>query len=174
MGKHGVREFIPLTIAVLTISDTRDEQSDKSGNYLVKAIKEAGHIFKTKIISKDDRYSIRAHVSQWIADNEIQAVVTTGGTGFGQRDVTPEALQPLFDKEITGFGEYFRALSIEQVGTSTIQSRAVGGMANGTFIFALPGSSNACKMGWEQILRPQLDHRHDPCNFVELMPNLIS
>ncbi len=167
------RQFVPLTIAVLTISDTRDEESDRSGAYLVEAIEAAGHRVATKVIEKDDLYKIRARVAGWIAEERIQVIVSTGGTGFSRRDVTPEAILPLLDKEIPGFGELFRAYSIEQVGASTIQSRALGGLANDTFVFALPGSLNACKMGWEKILRNQLDFTHKPCNFVELMPSLL-
>ncbi len=174
MPDNAPREFIPITIAVLTISDTRGEQSDKSGNYLAEAIQKAGHHLATKMIVKDDIYSIRAQLSQWIADPEIQTIITTGGTGFSQRDVTPEAISPLLDKEIPGFGEYFRTLSIEQVGTSTIQSRALAGTANNSYIFSLPGSGNACKTGWEDILLQQLDYRHRPCNFIELLPNIAS
>jgi len=168
------REFIPLTIAILTISDTRDEQSDKSGNYLAEAVQQAGHKLSSKVIVKDDMYSIRAQLSQWIADPSIQTIITTGGTGFSQRDITPEAIRPLLDKEIPGFGEYFRTISIEQVGTSTIQSRALAGTANNTYLFSLPGSGNACKTGWQDILLQQLDYTHRPCNFVELLPNIAS
>ncbi len=174
MLDNAPREFIPITIAVLTISDTRDEQSDKSGNYLAEAIQKAGHHLGGKMIVKDDIYSIRAQLSLWIADPEIQTIITTGGTGFSQRDVTPEAIRPLLDKEIPGFGEYFRTLSIEQVGTSTIQSRVLAGTANNSYIFSLPGSGNACKTGWEDILLQQLDYRHRPCNFIELLPNIAS
>ncbi|HGX93841.1 MAG TPA: molybdenum cofactor biosynthesis protein B [Candidatus Tenderia sp.] len=166
------REFIPLSIAVLTISDTRNEETDKSGGYLATTLQEAGHSLADKVIVKDDLYRIRAQVAQWIADEEIQVVITTGGTGFSQRDVTPEAVTPLLDKEIPGFGELFRMLSFDQIGASTIQSRALGGLANKTFVFALPGSANACKTGWELILRDQLNYTHKPCNFVELMPSI--
>ena len=174
MSDNAKREFLPITIAVLTISDTRDEQSDKSGNYLAEAVQQAGHKLFSKVIVKDDIYSIRAQISQWIADPEIQTIITTGGTGFSQRDVTPEAIRPLLDKEIPGFGEYFRTISMEQVGTSTIQSRALAGTANNSYIFSLPGSGNACKTGWEDILLQQLDYRHRPCNFIELLPNIAS
>ncbi len=174
MPDNAPREFIAITIAVLSISDTRDDQTDKSGNYLVEALQKAGHLLATKVIVKDDIYSIRAQLSLWIADSEIQTIITTGGTGFSQRDVTPEAIRPLLDKEIPGFGEYFRTISIEQVGTSTIQSRALAGIANNTYLFCLPGSGNACKTGWEDILLQQLDYRHKPCNFIELLPNVAS
>jgi len=174
MSNNAKRDFLPITIAVLTISDTRDEQTDKSGNYLAEAVQKAGHKLFSKIIVKDDIYSIRAQISQWIANPEIQTIITTGGTGFSQRDVTPEAIRPLLDKEIPGFGEYFRTISMEQVGTSTIQSRALAGTANNTYIFSLPGSGNACKTGWEDILLQQLDYRHRPCNFIELLPNIAS
>ena len=166
------RTFVPLTLNILTISDSRDENTDKSGNYLRRAAIEAGHSVKEKLIVKDDRYQIRAHLSRWIADEQVQAVITTGGTGFSHRDITPEAIGPLLDKTIPGFGELFRSLSLAQIGTSTVQSRAFGGQANDTFIFALPGSLRACQLGWEEILKQQLDYSHQPCNFVELLPNI--
>lgn len=174
MAIEGSKRFIPLNVAVLTISDTRDESTDRSGDYLCTALAEAGHHPGTRLIERDDLYKIRAHVARWIADEEIQVVITTGGTGFSARDVTPEAVAPLLDKEITGFGELFRTLSIEQVGSSSIQSRALGGLANHTFVFCLPGSVNACRTGWEGILLQQLDHGHGPCNFVELLPGVAS
>ena len=167
-------EFVPVNIALLTISDTRNEQTDKSGNYLADVIQTSGHKLHSKIIEKDDKYLIRAKLSNWIADPEVQIVLCTGGTGFSSRDVTPEAVTPLLDKEIVGFGELFRSLSIDQVGSSTIQSRALGGVANNTYIFCLPGSINACKTGWEGILAQQLDYRNKPCNFVELLPGMAS
>ncbi len=172
MAKQTSSEFAPLSIALLTISDTRDENTDKSGNYLAGAIEAAGHQLYEKIIEKDDKYRIRARLSEWIANPEVQVILCTGGTGFSGRDITPEAVIPLLDKEINGFGEYFRTLSIEQVGSSTIQSRALGGLANNTFIFCLPGSVNACKTGWSGILLQQLDFRNKPCNFVELLPGM--
>ncbi len=172
MSNPAAREFIPLEIAVLTISDTRNEETDRSGSYLAEAIQAAGHTLAGKVIVKDDLYRIRAQVAQWIAEDGVQVVITTGGTGFSQRDVTPEAIAPLLDKEIPGFGELFRTISFDQIGASTIQSRALGGLANKTFIFALPGSANACKTGWELILRDQLNYSHKPCNFVELMPSI--
>lgn len=158
-----------LNIAILTVSDTRTEQNDSSGDYLVSAAKEAGHCVVTKQIVIDDIYRLRAIVSQWIADPAIEAVITTGGTGFSGRDSTPEALSVLFDKTIEGFGELFRAISFEEIGTSTIQSRALAGLANNTVIFCLPGSTSACRTGWEKIIRTQLDNTHRPCNFVGVL-----
>jgi len=166
------RAFIPLNIAVLTISDSRTESDDTSGGYLVKALEETGHRLAEKRIVPDDIYQIRAAVSTWIADPQVNAVVTTGGTGITGRDGTPEAVAPLLDKEIEGFGELFRAISYQQIRTSSLQSRAVAGVANSTFIFCLPGSSGACRTGWEEIIREQLDNRHMPCNLVMLMPRL--
>ena len=159
-----------LNCAVLTISDTRSLDDDKSGGWLVEAIAEAGHTLADRTLVKDDVYAIRAVVSQWIADEDVQAIITTGGTGFTGRDSTPEALTVLFDKEIEGFGELFRQLSYEEIGSSTIQSRALGGLANGTLVFVLPGSSNAVRTGWEKIIRNQLDINFRPCNFAELLP----
>lgn len=159
-----------LACAVLTISDTRSERDDTSGDLLAELLVEAGHTLATRAIERDNIYQIRATVSAWIADAAIQVVLTTGGTGFTGRDSTPEALTPLFDKTIDGFGELFRQLSYEEIGSSTIQSRAVGGLANGTLIFALPGSSNAVRTGWEKIIKNQLDIDNRPCNFAELIP----
>ncbi len=166
--------FIPLNIAVLTVSDTRTETSDHSGASLSESLQGAGHRLYAKKIVKDDIYQVRALVSNWIADSAVQIIIATGGTGFSHRDITPEAISPLLDKQIPGFGELFRQLSIAQVGPSTVQSRAFGGMANGTFIFCLPGSTNACQTAWNEILCQQLDRRHKPCNFVELLPNIDS
>jgi molybdenum cofactor biosynthesis protein B len=166
------REFRPLNIAVLTVSDTRTEANDTSGQLLVERIRAAGHHVASKKMEKDDRYRVRAIVSAWIADPAVNAVITTGGTGLTGRDGTPEALLPLLDKEILGFGELFRAISFDEIGTSTLQSRCLGGVANGTFIFCLPGSTGACATGWDKILAHQLDHRTRPCNFVELIPRL--
>lgn len=160
------KPFIPLSVAVLTVSDTRDLSSDTSGQYLVEQLKEAGHHLADRVLVKDDIYQMRAVVSAWIADPSIHAIITTGGTGFTGRDSTPEALTPLFDKQIDGFGELFRHLSIADIGTSTVQSRAVGGMANDTVVFCLPGSTGACRTAWDGILREQLDSRFKPCNFV--------
>ncbi len=159
-------DFIPLSIAVLTISDTRDEATDTSGAYLVSAIEEAGHQLAGKRIVIDDKYLLRATVSQWIADPTVNVIISTGGTGFTGRDSTPEALSVLFDKHIEGFGELFRYLSYQEIGTSTVQSRVFAGIANDTGIFCLPGSTGACKTGWNGILKEQLDARHRPCNFV--------
>jgi molybdenum cofactor biosynthesis protein B len=167
------RAFIPLNLAVLTVSDSRTEADDKSGQTLVKLLEADGHRLYDKQIVKDDRYQLRSVVSQWIADPEVQAIVTTGGTGLTGRDGTPEALVPLFDKTIDGFGEMFRVLSYELIATSTLQSRAVAGVANGTFIFCLPGSTGACKDGWSKLISAQLDYRTRPCNLVEIMPRLL-
>jgi molybdenum cofactor biosynthesis protein B len=158
--------FIPLAIAVLTVSDTRDLARDTSGQYLVDALTAYGHHLAARALVKDDIYQIRAQVSQWIADGQINAIIVTGGTGFSGRDSTPEAIIPLLDKRIDGFGELFRHLSLEDIGTSTIQSRAFAGLANFTLISCLPGSTGACRTGWENILAPQLDARQKPCNFV--------
>lgn len=167
------RQFIPLNIAVLTISDTRTEDDDKSGQVLVERVREAGHQVAEKMIVPDDVYQIRATVSRWIAAQDINVVITTGGTGVTGRDGTPEAVKPLLDKEIEGFGEVFRAVSYEQIKTSTLQSRALAGVANGTYIFCVPGSSGACRTAWDQVIAQQLDYRTRPCNLVELMPRLL-
>lgn len=161
-----------MNIAVLTISDTRIAANDTSGDYLVKAMQESHHVVHSRKVVRDNIYAIRAIVSKWISDDQIDVIVTTGGTGFGGRDSTPEALAPLFEKQIDGFGELFRFLSFSDIGTSTIQSRALAGLANGTFIFALPGSTGACRLAWEQILVEQLDESFRPCNFAELIPKL--
>ncbi|AKJ41961.1 molybdenum cofactor biosynthesis protein B [Pragia fontium] len=163
---HAASEFIPVSLAVLTVSDSRGEAEDTSGHYLVEAAAAVGHQVVDKRIIKDNIYQIRAVVSGWIADPSVQAIVITGGTGFTARDNTPEAIQPLFDRQVEGFGELFRMLSYEDIGTSTIQSRALAGIANQTIIFAVPGSTNACKMAWERIIVEQLDARHRPCNFL--------
>ncbi len=167
------REFIPLNIAVMTISDSRTEDNDTAGKLLADRVIKAGHQLAEKIIVIDNVYKIREVMSRWIADSNINAVVTTGGTGLTGRDSTPEAVSPLFDKTIQGFGELFRSLSYELIKTSTIQSRAIGGLANGTPIFCLPGSPGACKDGWDGIIQAQLDARHRPCNLVELMPRFM-
>ena len=164
---------VPVRIAVLTVSDTRDEASDKSGKLLVERLEACGHILHDKQILPDDIYQLRAQISQWIADEQAQAVVTTGGTGLTGRDGTPEAVSVLFDKEIEGFGEVFRMLSYEEIGASTLQSRCVAGVANGTYIFCLPGSSGACATGWDKLIGPQLDSTNQPCNLVDLMPRLL-
>ena len=159
-----------LAIAVLTVSDSRGPEEDTSGDYLAESLQAAGHALLERRIVRDDKYVVRAVVSGWIADANVQVVLTTGGTGFTGRDNTPEALLPLFDKTIQGFGELFRQVSADEIGSSTIQSRAVGGLANGTLIFAVPGSTGACRTAWEKILRNQLDYRFKPCNFAELLP----
>ena len=164
------RQFIPLDIALMTISDSRTEADDKSGKLLVERLTGAGHRLAEKAIVPDDIYKLRAVASRWIADEAIQAIITTGGTGLTGRDSTPEAMQALFDKTIDGFGELFRWLSWEEIGTSTIQSRAIAGLANGTPVFCLPGSSGACATGWDKIISHQLDAGYRPCNLVELMP----
>ena len=167
------RAFLPLDIVVLTVSDTRTEADDTSGDTLVSLISEAGHRVTEKRIVPDDIYRIRAEVSRWIADPKVPVVITTGGTGLTGRDGTPEAVTPLFDKTIDGFGETFRALSYDIIGTSTMQSRAVAGVANGTFVFCLPGSTGACRDAWNKLISHQLDYRTRPCNLVELMPRLL-
>jgi molybdopterin adenylyltransferase len=164
--------FQALDIAVLTGSDTRTEADDRSGDLLVSRLRDDGHRLAARAIVRDDVYAVRAVVSQWIADDAVQVIVSTGGTGITGRDTTPEALRPLFDTTIEGFGELFRMLSYEDIRSSTIQSRAIAGLANRTLIFALPGSPGACKLGWDEILKPQLDLRHKPCNFVSLLPRL--
>jgi len=171
MSVKPTAEFKALSLAVLTVSDTRTEDTDTSGHLLRDALKSAGHVFAANAIVIDCIYKIRAQVSQWIADDEIHGIIITGGTGFHGRDSTPEAVAPLFDKSIDGFGELFRQVSLKQIGSSTIQSRALGGLANLTLIFCLPGSNNACKTGWEEIIEPQLDSRTKPCNFVGLVTN---
>ena len=160
------KPFIALNIAVLTVSDTRTLAQDTSGQYLVDSLTQAGHKLAERALTTDDIYQIRAKVSQWIADPDVHAIITTGGTGFYIRDQIPEALMPLFDKDVQGFGEMFRALSKDEIGMSTLQSRAVAGMANNSVIFCLPGSSGACRTGWEGIIKAQLDNRTRPCNFV--------
>lgn len=167
------RHFIPLHIAVLTVSDSRTEENDTSGRTLVQRLQEAGHILAEKLIVPDDKYQIRAAVSKWIASSTVQAVITTGGTGITGRDGTPEAVEVLLDKKIDGFGELFRQVSFEEIGTSTIQSRALAGVSNATCVFCLPGSSGACKTGWDKLIQPQLDYRTRPCNLVELMPRML-
>jgi molybdenum cofactor biosynthesis protein B len=166
------RELIPLNIAVLTVSDSRGESDDKSGALLVKLLTESGHQLAEKTIVPDDKYRIREVVSRWIVEESVQVVLTTGGTGVTGRDGTPEAVTPLLDKIIDGFGETFRSLSYQTIGTSTLQSRAIAGVANGTYLFCLPGSSGACKDAWTQLINSQLDYRTRPCNLVELMPRL--
>jgi len=166
------RELEPLEIAVLTVSDTRDEKTDKSGAALVERLRGAGHRLAEKAIVRDDVYAIRAIVSRWIADENVEVIITTGGTGLTGRDGTPEAVRPLLDKTIEGFGELFRTISYEDIGPSSLQSRCVAGVANATYIFCLPGSSNACTTGWDKLIGPQLDFRTRPCNLAELIPRL--
>ena len=164
--------FKSLQIAVLTVSDTRTVANDTSGDYLSEQLQQAGHRLIARNLIPDDIYQLRAVVSQWIADPNFEIILTTGGTGLTGRDGTPEALVPLFDKTIEGFGELFRYLSFQEIDTSTVQSRAVAGVANGTYLFCLPGSTGACRLGWEKILCSQLDTSHRPCNFAELIPRL--
>ncbi len=167
------RQFIPLNIAVLVVSDTRTEVNDTSGKLLVDRITETGHLVIEKLIVPDNMYQIRAYVSNWIASDAVNVIISTGGTGVTGRDGTPEAITPLLDKVLDGFGETFRMLSYQEIKTSTIQSRAVAGVANGTYVFCLPGSSGACKTAWDLLIREQLDHRTKPCNLVQLMPRLL-
>ena len=167
------RQFIPLNIAIMVVSDSRTEETDTSGKTLVDRLTEAGHHCAEKAIVPDDIYLIRAKLSAWIADPAINAIITTGGTGVTGRDGTPEAVQPLLDKELNGFGEVFRTLSYDEIGTSTMQSRAIAGVANGHYIFCVPGSSGACRTAWDQLIQAQLDHRTRPCNLVEVMPRLL-
>ena len=171
-GMHSDRDFIPLRLCVLTVSDSRTLAEDGSGDYLVAALTEAGHRLHERALLPDDRYRLRAVVSRWIADEDVDGILVTGGTGFTGRDSTPEALLPLLDKTMPGFGEVFRALSFEDIGTSSLQSRAFAGLANGTFLFALPGSTSACRTAWERILRAQLDATTRPCNLATLRPRL--
>lgn len=166
------RPFIPVRIAVLTMSDTRSMDEDKSGNTLVAMLTDAGHVLADRALVRDDIPAIRLQVEKWIADPAVDVVITTGGTGFTGRDVTPEAVTPLFEKHIDGFSTVFHMLSFQKIETSTIQSRACGGLARGTYIFCLPGSTGACRDAWDGILKWQLDNRHRPCNFVEIMPRL--
>lgn len=172
-GAHGPRSFKPLNIAVLTVSDTRTEETDKSGQALAQRLQDAGHRLADKVIVPDDIYKIRAQVSAWIADDNVQVVISTGGTGITGRDGTPEAVKVLLDKVIDGFGELFRVISYEEIGTSSLQSRALAGVANGTFVFCVPGSSGACRTAWDKLIVQQLDYRTSPCNLVELMPRLL-
>ena len=168
----GDRAFLPVNIALLTVSDSRTAADDKSGDVLEARITEAGHKLAARLIVKDEQALIAEQLRRWIADPEIDAVIATGGTGLTGRDVTPEAFAEVYEKEISGFGELFRLLSYETIGTSTMQSRATGGLADGTYLFALPGSPGACRDGWDKILKAQLDSRQKPCNLVELMPRL--
>lgn len=172
MALDETRPFLPVNIAVLTVSDTRGLAEDKSGDALVDRIEKAGHKVRARDIVRDDKDAIAAKLRAWIADADVDVVISTGGTGVTGRDVTPEAFQSVFEKDIPGFGELFRWLSFQKIGTSTIQSRAIAGVAGGTYLFALPGSTGACRDAWDDILVHQLDYRWKPCNFVELMPRL--
>ncbi|UXI67456.1 molybdenum cofactor biosynthesis protein B [Tahibacter amnicola] len=164
--------FVPLTLCVLTVSDTRTLETDTSGAYLAEALGAAGHVLHERVVAKDDKYRIRAIVAGWIAEPQVHGVIVTGGTGFTGRDTTPEAIEPLLDKAMPGFGEMFRHLSYSEIGTSTVQSRAFAGLSNQTFLFCLPGSTSACRTAWEKLIQPQLDARTRPCNLVGLMPRL--
>ena len=165
-------DFAPLTLCVLTVSDTRSAADDSSGDYLVLVLREAGHRLHGRAILRDNVYALRAQVSLWIADANVDGILVTGGTGFTGRDSTPEAILPLLDKQMPGFGEMFRVLSYDEIGTSTLQSRAFAGLANATFVFALPGSTSACRTAWEKLICPQLDARTKPCNLANLRPRL--
>lgn len=173
LPKTAARDFIPVNIAVLTASDSRTEADDKSGRALAERLRAAGHHLADKQIVPDDVYRIRAVVANWIADAAIQAIITTGGTGVSGRDGSPEAVTPLLDKTLHGFGEMFRALSYQDIGTSTLQSRALAGVANATYLFVLPGSPGACALAWDKLIAHQLDYRTRPCNLVEMMPRLL-
>ena len=172
MGKNVTQNLVPLKICVLTVSDTRTTETDTSGDLLINNLLAAQHELHERKIVVDDIYQIRAALSHWIADDVTQVVLVTGGTGFTARDSTPEAVKPLLDSVVDGFGEMFRQISLEQIGTSTIQSRALAGMANNTLIFCLPGSNNACKTAWDHIIESQIDSRHSPCNFVPHLKNI--
>jgi len=172
MGNKQETEFLPICIAVMTVSDTRSLADDRSGDALVERLETAGHVLADRAIIKDEVDLIVDKLREWIDNREIDAVITTGGTGVTGRDVTPEALARVQEKDIPGFGELFRWISYQKIKTSTVQSRACAGVANGTYLFALPGSTGACRDGWDEILKDQLDIRHKPCNFVELMPRL--
>ena len=174
MSAHFTEQpFRPLRLAILTVSDSRDEAGDTSGRLLRERAEAAEHEVVAREIVRDDIYQLRAVFSRWIADPEIEVILSTGGTGVTGRDSTPEAIAPLLDKQVEGFGELFRQVSFEEIGASTLQSRALGGLANGTFIFCLPGSTGACRTAWDRILQPQLDIRTRPCNFAQLIPRLL-
>lgn len=166
-------KFIPLNVAVVTISDSRTAKNDTSGDYLAQSLEHEGHLVIRRLIVKDDKYVLRAAFSELIADPEVSIVLSTGSTGLTGRDVAPEALEPLFDKAIDGFGEVFRSVSTTDIGAATIQSRAFAGLANGTVIFCIPGSPNACRTAWEEVIRPQLDSRTRPCNLANVMPRFL-
>ena len=166
-------DFLPLKIAILTVSDTRTLDTDTSGQILVDRLQNHGHTLAARAIVRDEKDELAAQLTEWIKDDAIQVIISTGGTGLTGRDITPEVFHSLYDKEIEGFGEIFRLTSFKIIGTSTLQSRATGGVANGTYMFALPGSNGACKDGWDNILKEQLDIRFRPCNFAEMMPRLL-
>lgn len=166
------KEFIPVRIAVLTVSDSRDMSDDRSGDILVARIEAAGHILADRMIVRDERDQVAEQLREWIAHPEVDVVISTGGTGLTGRDVTVEAHRDVYEKEIDAFGTIFTMISMQKIGTSAVQSRATGGVAGGTYLFALPGSPGACKDAWDEILKYQLDYRHQPCNFVEIMPRL--
>jgi len=172
MNDEASRELIPLQVAILTVSDSRTEATDTSGALLAERVATAGHRLHERLIVKDDIYAIRAAVSAWIAHSAVDVVICTGGTGITGRDGTPEAVAVLLDKEIDGFGELFRAISYADIGSSSLQSRCLAGVANGTYVFCLPGSTNACATAWDQLIARQLDYRTRPCNLAELMPRL--
>ncbi len=171
-GIDNSRKFVPLNIAILTVSDTRKLDNDRSGDTLQKRLLDAGHVLAGRAIVKDDRDEIQAQITSWTSDDGVDIIISTGGTGFTGRDITPEAVEPLFDKRMDGFSIIFQKISYEKIGTSTIQSRATAGLIGSTFVFCLPGSPGACKDAWDGILLAQLDYRHTPCNFVEIMPRL--
>ena len=172
MGLDLTRDFVPVSIAVMTISDSRTLEDDKSGDVLAQRLSDAGHQLSDRVIIQDEEQDIIAALQGFISDKAIDVVIATGGTGLTGRDVTPEAFRAVFEKEIDGFGEMFRFLSFQKIGTSTLQSRALAGVAGGTYLFALPGSPSACRDAWDDLLAHQLDYRHRPCNFVEIMPRL--
>ena len=167
------RNFIPVSISILTISDSRNLSNDKSGNLLEEKVLESGHVLFDRKVVRDEIFEIQKVSKNWIQDPKVEIIISTGGTGLTGRDVSPEAFRQIFDKEIEGFGELFRYLSFKKIGTSTIQSRAIAGVSKGTYIFVLPGSPSACRDAWDSILSHQLDYRHKPCNFVEIMPRLL-
>ena len=171
-GIDNSRKFVPLNIAVLTVSDTRKLESDRSGDTLEKRLLDAGHVLAARSIVKDDRDEIQNQIKSWTNDAGVDIIISTGGTGFTGRDITPESIEPMFDKRMDGFSIIFQKISYEKIGTSTIQSRATAGLIGNTFVFCLPGSPGACKDAWDGILLAQLDYRHMPCNFVEIMPRL--
>jgi molybdenum cofactor biosynthesis protein B len=169
---HDTREFIPVRVAVLTVSDTRTEENDTSGGTIVQRLEDRGHEVRARRIVPDDIETIRSQIQAWVADADVEIVIATGGTGLTRRDITPEAIAPLVTKEIPGFGELFRQISYEEIGTSTIQSRAFAALCEDTLVFALPGSTGACRTAMDKILQQQLDYRHKPCNFVEMLPRI--